>query len=62
MMLGSQLYCIYVNGINHYNSNILPFPDDTTMFLSHSDIKPLYDEAYQQINQPCEWFRLTNCH
>ena len=62
-MLGSQLYCIYVNGINHYyNSNILPFPDDTTMFLSHSDIKTLYDEAYQHINQPCEWFRLTNCH
>ena len=56
-ILGPLLYLIYVNDINQScNGNILSFADDTTMFLSHSDIKTLHEEANQQINHLYEWF------
>ena len=42
---------IYVNDIHKScNSNILSFADDTTLFVSNSDIGSLYEEANKEIN------------
>ena len=38
------------------NSNILSFADDTTLFVSNSDIGSLYEEANKEINFLCMWF------
>ena len=48
---------IYVNDIHKScNSNILSFSDDTTLFLSNSDIGSLYEEANKEINSLYMWF------
>ena len=61
-ILGPLLYLIYVHDINQScNGNISSFADDTTMFLSHSDIKTLHLEANQQLNHVYEWFCANKC-
>ena len=56
-ILGPLLYLIYVNDIgNSCDGNILSFADDTTLFLSHSNIGKLYELANKQINDLFEWF------
>lgn len=45
-ILGPLLYLIYVNDIaNCTTANILSFADDTTLFISDSDITRLYKQA-----------------
>ena len=45
-ILGPLLYFIYVNEIcKSYKSIILSFADDTTIYLSNSDLNILYTEA-----------------
>ena len=56
--LGPLLYFIYmyVNDIgNSCPGNILSFADDTTLYISDSDIKTLFDNSNKQINQLFEW-------
>ena len=56
-IIGPLLYLIYVNDIHKScNSNILSFADDTTLFLSNSDIGSLYEEANKEINSLYMWF------
>ena len=40
---------------NSCDGNILSFTDDTTLFLSHSNIEQLYELANKQINDLFEW-------
>ena len=50
-ILGPLLYLIYVNDIcNSCNSNILSFADDTTVYVSDSDIHKAYLNANEEIN------------
>ena len=52
-----KIQYIYVNDIgNSCDGNILSFADDTTLFLSHSNIGKLYELANKQINYLYEWF------
>jgi len=47
----------YVNDIGHSGkANILSFADGTTLYLSGSDLKQLYDDANIQINNLYECF------
>ena len=56
-IIGPLLYLIYVNDIHKScNSNILSFADDTTLFVSNSDIGSLYEEANKEINSLYMWF------
>ena len=56
-ILGPLLYLLYVNDIHKScNSNILSFADDTTLFVSNSDIGSLYEEANKEINSLYMWF------
>ena len=56
-ILGPLLYLIYVHDIHKScNSNILSFADDTTLFLSNSNIGSLYEEANKEINSLYMWF------
>ena len=56
-ILGPLLYLIYVNDIaNSTQANILSFADDTSLFLSHSNINSLYQIANIEINNLFNWF------
>ena len=56
-ILGPLLYLIYVNDIyNSCDGNILSFADDTTLFVSHSNLDMLFDTANDHINKLYEWF------
>jgi len=56
-ILGPLLYLIYVNDIGRScKGNILSFADDTTVFVSDSNIDSLYENANAQINCLFEWF------
>ena len=56
-ILGTLLYLIFVNDIHKScDSNILSFADDTTLYLSHSDIASLYSNANRHINNLYDWF------
>lgn len=56
-ILGPLLYLIYVNDIrNSCKSKILSFADDTTLYVSHSDINLLYVQANSEINNLFQWF------
>ena len=56
-ILGPLLYLIYVNDIcNSCNSNILSFADDTTVYVSDSDIHKAYLNANEEINNVYTWF------
>ena len=47
----------YVNDIcNSCNSNILSFADDTTVYVSDSDIHKAYLNANEEINNVYTWF------
>ena len=49
-LLGALQYFIYINEIcQSYKSNILSFADDTTIYLSNSDLNILYTEANIEI-------------
>ena len=56
-ILGPLLYLIYVNDIgNSCKSNILSFADDTTLYISHSDIHQLFLTANEQLDYLFNWF------
>ena len=55
--LGPLLYLVYVNDISSScRCNILSFADDTTIYLSDSDINTLYANANIEINNLYKWF------
>ena len=56
-ILGPLLYLIYVNDIqNSCDGNILSFADDTTMYLSHSNVDILFENANSNVNRLYGWF------
>ena len=56
-ILGPLLYLIYVNDIpNSCNGNILSFADDTTLYMSNSNLPALFLEANQTVNKLFNWF------
>ena len=56
-ILGPLLFLIYVNDIgNSCHANILSFADDTTLYMSGSNLDQLYADANTQINSLLEWF------
>jgi len=56
-ILGPLLYLIYVNDIgNSCMGNILSFADDTTLFMSHSNLKELHANANILTNDLYQWF------
>ena len=56
-ILGPLLYLIYVNDISKScKCNILFFADDTTIYLSNSDLNVLYTEANIVVNDLYNWF------
>ena len=56
-ILGPLLYLIYVNDIcKSCKCYILSFADDTTIYLSNSDLKVLYAEANIVVNDLYNWF------
>jgi hypothetical protein len=55
--LGTLLYLIYVNDIGKScQCNILSFADDTTLYVSHSNIDELFAIANEQLNNLFTWF------
>lgn len=56
-ILGPLLYLIYVNDIHKScESNILSFADDTTLYISHSNLTDLFHVANTEINNLYKWF------
>jgi len=56
-ILGPLLYLIYVNDIyNSCEGNIVSFADDTTLYMSNSDVTELFFNANTQINNLFKWF------
>ena len=56
-ILGPLLFLVYVNDIStSCGSNVLSFADDTTLYVSHSDLGALYDIANTEINKLYTWF------
>ena len=56
-ILGPLLYLIYVNDIgNSCQCNILSFADDTTLYISHSNINTLFSIANEQLQNLFTWF------
>ena len=56
-ILGPFLYLICVNDISKScKCNILSFADDTTIYLSNSDLNVLYTEANIVVNDLYNWF------
>jgi len=56
-ILGPLLYLIYVNDIsNSCNGNILSFADDTTLYMSNSNLRALFLEANEQVSKLFDWF------
>ena len=56
-ILGPLLFLIYVNDIALCtNENILSFADDTTIFLSGSNINDLFTRANESLNCVFDWF------
>lgn len=56
-ILGPLLYLIYVNDIGKScQCNILSFADDTTLYVSHSNINELFSIANEQLNNLFTWF------
>jgi hypothetical protein len=55
--LGPLLYLIYANDIaKSSNENILSFADDTSFYLSDSNVENLFPNANIQLNKLYEWF------
>jgi hypothetical protein len=56
-ILGSLLYLIYVNDIgNSCEGDILSFADDTTLYMSNSNLNKLFSDVNIQINNLFQWF------
>jgi hypothetical protein len=56
-ILGPLLYLIYVNDISKSTTeNILSFADDTSLFISDSNIDNLFQRANTEINNLFNWF------
>ena len=56
-ILGPLLYLIYVNDIPKATTgNLLSFADDTSLYLSHSDVDILFQNANTEMNNLYEWF------
>jgi hypothetical protein len=56
-ILGPLLYLLYVNDIAHCtDSHILSFADDTTLFVSDSDPKTLFEKTNIETNKLFNWF------
>ena len=63
-ILGPLLYLIYVNDISKScKCNILSFADDTTIYLSNSDLNVLYTEAkiIRHPHRPCNLEKYHIC-
>ena len=55
--INTLLFLIYVNDIHQScNANILSFADDTTVYLSNSNLENLYSEENEEIGKLYEWF------
>ena len=56
-ILGPILYLIYVNDIaSCTKANILSFADDTSLFVTNSNITELYEHANTEIQKLFVWF------
>ena len=56
-ILGPLLYLLYVNDISKScRGNILSFADDTTLYMSNSNLNELFLEANSTINDLFQWF------
>jgi hypothetical protein len=56
-ILGPLLYLIYVNDIgNSCEGNILSFADDTTLYMSNSNLPELFSNVNLQISNLFKWF------
>ena len=56
-ILGPLLYLIYVTDIeNSCVGNMLSFANDTTLFMSDSNIETLYANVNKQVNALYDWF------
>jgi len=56
-ILGPLLFILYINDIANAlpTANILSFADDTTLYLSHTDIKLLYSNANSHLKNVYKW-------
>ena len=56
-ILGPLLYLLYVNDISKScRGNILSFADDTTLYMSNSNLNELFLQANSTINELFQWF------
>ena len=56
-ILGPLLYLIYVNDIaNSNNGKLLSFADDTSLYISDSNLRNLFAVSNIEINKLYEWF------
>ena len=56
-ILGPLLYLLYVNDISKScRGNMLSFADDTTLYMSNSNLNELFLEANSTINDLFQWF------
>ena len=56
-ILGPLLYLLYVNDIaQRTESHILSFADDTTLFLSDSELRLLLEKENNKANKLFNWF------
>ena len=58
-VLGPLLFIIYTNDLpnNLISCKTIPFADDTTLYLSSTDIQYLYTTANKDLESLTEWFR-----
>ena len=55
-ILGPLLYLIYVDDIDIATSGQILFADDTSIFLSNSDLNILFHDANIEMNKLFNWF------
>ena len=57
-IIGSILFLLYINDINHCTSlNALSYADDTTIYTSNSNTDTLYAEVNKELIKLDDWFR-----
>ena len=55
-ILGPLLFLLYINDLSHaLKLSVLSFADDTTLYLSDSNIKTLYRVANNELNKLYKW-------